>query len=326
MENDSIIDLVTKEGSEPFSLEFEGFIGQVSAVNKIRFFIRSHSKETPFPTLLLSGSHGLGKTYLAEKTANNIGRRFVSVNCGEIKKADEFIDRILLPISYKSEPTTIFLDESHSLSKDITTLLLTLLNPSSTTINMISHNGYKIAYDMSLINVIFATTDAHEMFKPLRNRCETVYFYPYEDEEIMDILNFYLKDIDLRSNPKSLSDACRNRARDAFVLSQNIKRYCNMYRVNYLNDEHWSDLRNIFDIRPLGLRREEVDLLEVVSNHEPISCANIALKLMVNEDNVKSELEIRLRELGMICSTTKGRVLTNEGRNYINDYVDKKTK
>jgi Holliday junction DNA helicase RuvB len=322
MEYINSITLVTEISDDPFVSEFDGFIGQKSAVKQIEFFIKSHSDETPFPTLLLSGSHGLGKTYLAEKTAGMMNRRFVSINCGEMKKSSEFIEKVLMPISYYSVPTTIFMDESHNLSNDITTLLLTLLNPSSSKENRISYLNGEVVYDMRNINMVFATTDAHHMFGPLKNRCTSIYFYPYENSEIIDILKFYLGGITLKCNLSKLADACRSRARDAYVLTQNIKRYCSLNSLNYLDNKHWDELKDIFDIRPCGLRREEVNLLKVIANHGPISCANIALKLMVNEDNVKSELEIRLRELGFIASTTKGRVLTNEGKGYIDVYVD----
>jgi len=291
----------------------EGIVGQSSVIKKLRLFTMSHSDRTPFPTLLFTGSHGLGKTFLAEKVAKVLGRKFISVNCGSIKKKDDFMDSVFPAIN---GPSTIFLDESHNLSKDITTVLLTLLNPTSDHKNEIEHNGFKFSYDMKNINLIFATTDAHMMFRPLKNRAFALYFSSYSNEDLIDILNLYLKDITLDCNLKEVADACRSRARDAFLLSQNIIRHSIISGSKVITDKDWNDISETFEIYPLGLNKQEVDLLELIKDHGPISCANLALKLYVNEDNIKSEMEIRLRELGLIENTTKGRQVTDEGLKY----------
>ena len=86
------VSLARGEIVAPCLNNLEGFIGQESAIKKIKFYALSNCDETPFPTLLFSGSHGLGKTFLAEKVANVLKRDFVTVNCGSIKKKDTFIN------------------------------------------------------------------------------------------------------------------------------------------------------------------------------------------------------------------------------------------
>jgi Holliday junction DNA helicase RuvB len=292
---------------------FNGFIGQASAIKKLMFFAQSNSLDTPFPTLLFTGSHGLGKTFLAEMVAKTLGRKFISVNCGSLKRKDDFISDVVCRIN---SPTTIFLDESHNLSRDITTVLLTLLNPTNNHVNSFRHKGVEILYDLRLINIIFATTDAHAMFKPLRNRCFPIYFSPYGQEELIEILNHYLDGIAIDCDLDDISEACRSRARDAFLLSQNIKRYISFSDVKAIGEKEWNDIKDTFEIYPRGLNKEEVNLLTIIRDSGPISCANLALRLMVNEENIKSELEVRLRELGMIENTTKGRVITDEGLDF----------
>jgi len=293
------------------------FIGQDSAIRKLRFFVKSASKDCPFPTLLFTGSHGLGKTFLAERVAKALSRELLVVNCGSVKKKDQFISDFLLNIS---KPTTLFFDESHKLSSEITTLLLTLLNPNKNNKNELLYKGFDIVYDLSLINVIFATTDAHMMFRPLQNRCFQIYFSTYQKSDLIEILKLYLGDIIIDCNLDELSDACRSRARDAFVLAQNIKRYTSLNRRNKFTQEDWSDIKDIFEIFPMGLNKEEVKLLRKIKEYGAISCSNLALEMMVNEDNIKSEIEVRLRELGLIENTTKGRKITEKGQKYFLEY------
>jgi Holliday junction resolvasome RuvABC ATP-dependent DNA helicase subunit len=276
------------EIAKPDLSYFDGFIGQKSVIKKLKFFIMS-SLDVPFPSLLLTGSHGLGKTFLAEKIAKSLGRKFISINCGSIKKKEDFINSVVLSVD---GPTTIFFDEAHSLSKEITTVLLSLLNPTSDNANMFTHDGVNFMHDLKRVNVMFATTDAHAMFKPLKNRCYPVYFSPYSDDSVVDILKLYLGKVDLKCNLTDVAESCRSRARDAFLLAQNMKRYISVSGAKAIGPKEWKDIKDTFEIFPKGLNREEVNLLRVVKDFGPISCANLALKLMVNEDNVKEELEV----------------------------------
>jgi Holliday junction resolvasome RuvABC ATP-dependent DNA helicase subunit len=293
----------------------DGFIGQESVTKKISFLAKSSSLEAPFPTLLLTGSHGLGKTYLAEKICNSLGREFIDSNSGMLKEKEDFISEVLSKIS---GPTTIFLDESHTLSKEITTLLLTLLNPTSSHQNSFERFGNTFIYDMRYINVIFATTDAYMMFKPLKNRCLPIYFSHYSNEDLVSILKYYLEGVKFTCNMNEIADACRSRARDAFLLSQNIKRFLLFKETDVISSEGWEEMKDIFDIFPKGLKREELTLLEAIRDYGPISSGNLARRLMVNEKNIKLEMEIRLSELGLIRSTTKGREITTAGSQYFN--------
>jgi Holliday junction DNA helicase RuvB len=294
---------------------FNSFIGQESVIKKVSFFAKSSSVRIPFPTLLLTGSHGLGKTYLSKKIADSLGRKFIVVNCGAIKTKEDFMKEVMLRIS---SPSTILFDESHTLSKEITTLLLTILNPGGKNENNFTYEGNTFIFDFKYINVIFATTDAHMMFKPLKNRCHQVYFSPYSNEELVNVLKFYLGDIELKCNLEEVADACRSRARDAFLLSQNIKRFKNIAALkDEVSESDWANIKSIFDISPKGLRREELNLLKAIKNLGPISCANLAKRLMVNENNIEKEIEVRLRELGFVKSTSKGREITSQGKNYL---------
>jgi Holliday junction resolvasome RuvABC ATP-dependent DNA helicase subunit len=296
---------------------FNNVIGQEAALNKLGFFLETHDSDTPVPTFLFTGSHGLGKTYVAEKLATCMGRRFVEVNCGMLDTASALIEGVLLKRVIGETPCTIFFDESHRLSPEVTTVLLTLLNPSDDMTNVLHHKNWEIVFDMSKINVVFATTDAHRMFGPLVNRCERIYFDGYDGGELLDMLELYSPDISFSCNLDELANACRGRGRDAFQLAQKINRLAKRGNLRVLNNTAWTQLKQVFEIQELGLNRQEVELLRIVANHGTISVANIALAMMINSDNVESELEVRPRELGLLQSTSRGRSLTDKGSDYM---------
>lgn len=299
---------------------FEPIVGQNEARATLDFFIKSHNPSTPFPTLLFTGGHGLGKTYFAKKVSEALNREYIEINCGDIKTSDDFVQVILTKIFQVNKPATILLDEAHTLSTDLTTLLLTFLNPTLNHVNRFSFRGFNINWDMTLINVVFATTDAYKIFKPLRNRCQEIYFYPYSDDELYEIVKGYIPNVILLCSKKDLALTCRGRARDAYVLSTNIQRYLNISGCKEFTQNDLDVLKGMLGVLPMGLKRAEVELLKAVSEHGPISASNLAIKLMVNQNNIEEELEIRLRELGMIDSSSRGRIVTDSGKKYLEQY------
>ena len=305
---------------------FDGFkdvVGQSKAIDKLNFYIKSHGKETPCPTFLFSGSHGLGKTYVAKRVAKSLGRKYVEINCANIKNADALFD-IFTNQVMGTTPVTLLLDECHDLNDEISNILLSILNPNKEHKNKVIYKKIPYVFDLSLINVIFATTDAYMMFAPLKNRATNIYFEQYESLDIINMLAMYLPGVEFACDKKDLADACRNRGRDTFLLANNLKRFLNLKSEdlqNVLTENDWKSFKDLFEIYPLGLNYQEVELLTLIGQHEPISASNLALKMMVNERNIKDEMEIRLRETGLISSSTRGRILSEEGKKYIEDII-----
>jgi len=295
---------------------FRNVIGQSEACKKLNFYVDSHSNEMPIPTMLFTGSHGLGKTYLARMVADALGRELIEINCGsfgDTKISEKFIEEVLFNQVMGNTPKTLLLDESHKLPQKITTMLLTLLNPNRENVNYYTYKNWIIKFNMAKINVIFATTDAHKMFDPLVDRCKEIYFHSYDRDELLGILDFYLPNVKLACNEDDISYACRGRGRDTFTLSQDIRRYCSLRKKSVITDLEWKEFKDIFDIHAYGLTSKEIELLEMLKDGNPISCRNLAIKMMVNEHNVESELEVRLRELGFIDNVSGGRKITSEG-------------
>ena len=312
------ITLVTGSDKISINREFMGVVGQIEALRKLEFFVDTHDEETPIPTMLFNGSHGLGKTYVAKKLAKVMNRRFIEVNCGTLKTEEDFIEGILLGQVLGESPATILLDEAHQLSSKVTTILLTLLNTDINTKNTIRYKNFDIVFDLAKINVIFASTDSYKVFAPLLSRCEEIYFDSYGAEELIDMFQMYCP-AKIECDKLSLAEACRGRGRDTFRLAQKVSRYLKREKKDTLIKFDWDKIRSLFEISLKGLNRQEVELIDIISKNGVISSTNIALAMMVNVDNIESEIEIRPRELGLIKSTSRGRSLTEEGKQYILD-------
>lgn len=312
------ITLITGESNREKNTDIiDNIIGQYEVCSKLKFFVLSDSPVVPFPSMLFTGSKGLGKSHTAQKTAEALGREYIEVNCESIETEKDFVEGVLLDQVAGPNPKTLLMDEAHRLTKGVASVLLSFLNPNVTNKNIYNYNGWPIEYDFSKINIIFATTEEHLVLGPLKNRCEDVYFQPYSNDDLFKIMKHYLPGINLRCGKKELAEACRGRARNAFKLSQHIIRHCSMKGTKTFDSDGWNNLKEVFSIYPLGLNSQEVNLLKLLKNYAPLSCRNMAVRLGVDENNVSGELETRPRELGLIENTSKGRCLTNEGMKYV---------
>jgi len=155
---------------------FDSVVGQTSAIKKIKFFLQSHNETTPFPTLIFTGSQGLGKSLTAQKVAEAMDRQLIEINCGGLDTVEDFVEKILIGKVIGNKQTTLFFDEAHKLSSELTTLLLTLLNPNNQNKNEFTYKNANYIFNLNYINVIFATTDSYRIFTPLINRCVEIYF------------------------------------------------------------------------------------------------------------------------------------------------------
>lgn len=324
------VDVELVNGPDPFVSPlstFEKIIGQNTVVKKLNFYVNSHRANTSFPTMLFTGSHGLGKTYVAGLLAENLGRKFLEINCGTVSTTKDFVEDVLISKVLGSKPTTILLDEAHRLSSEVTTLLLSLLATNNNGYNLLDYKGLQIKFDLSKINTVLATTDSFKIFPPLVDRCETIYFQSYDNTEIIQMLKFYLPGVEFidfsDSELEDLAYACRGRGRDAYALAQKIKRVC--AGVKKFRKADWALLKTIFNVHPLGLNDQEVSLLRVIRIEGVVSAANIATRMMVREDNISDEIEIRPKELWLVSNTSRGRVLTAQGEDYFTNLL-KETK
>ena len=330
MNKKASIDLITGWDNEVKNpIDFKtSLIGQPEVARKLNFFVASHSPETPIPTMLFSGSQGLGKTYTSNMVSKAMGREIVEVNCGGLDDRNQLFDDILLTKVHGWSPVTLLFDEAHKLSREVATELLTITNPNDNFCNTVDYKNFNIVFDMSKINIIFATTDANRLLRPLVNRCEEIYFNLYSHTDLLKILNLYLDDCRIKVSRKVAIDigyACRGRARTAFLLAQNIRRYCKINNTNVMTSKGWLELSQVFGIHPLGLNNKEIKLMKILHGGacDFLSCGNLAIKLGVTEDNVKDEWEQRPKELGLVQSTSKGRSLTGEGVEYLKDMYKK---
>lgn len=313
------IKLVTGNDEGSPLTSFDRVVGQQAVVNKLAFFLSSHTTNNAMPTFLFCGSHGLGKTYLSKKVANNMHRRFVEINGATIGKTKDFMDKILLGQIIGDTPVTVLVDEAHAMNSEIANLFLSILAPEESGKSYINYNRCLLEFDHSKINFILATTDTYKMASPLINRAEIIYFEPYSRQDLLAMLKMYLPDITLDCDEKKLTDICRGRGRDAYMFSQNIIRHCIINKKKVFSNADLDNLASLFQMYAGGITKQEFNVLKAIGENEPVALTSLAMVLMVGEENLENELEVRLRELQLITNSTRGRMLTEAGRKYLEE-------
>lgn len=306
------------QNKKPLSpLLLDDYIGQEQAKKAIRIAIKAAKKEERvLEHLLICSSYGLGKTTLANIIANEMDLPFFNVNATNLKDTKS----LSLYFSKIDESCIIFIDEIHSLKKDVQTVLLSILTDYQ--VNMIDNDGEEQSHQLPPFTLIGATTQAGELLKPFINRFSILELVDYTDDE---------KEVIVRSKFEKLGyeitdDAVTTIAKRSRGVPRTIENFAKGIRDLAINNDvntvdislvtEYFDMNNIDE---LGLLKNDLKLLEVLSSADsPIGIVTLESKLGIQREDLEFRYEPYLIKLGLIEKTDRGRIITKSGREYLN--------
>ncbi|WP_342274939.1 AAA family ATPase [Spiroplasma endosymbiont of Cantharis lateralis] len=100
------------------------FIGQTNIINNLNIFVRSAQKRNKnLDHILIHGSSGLGKTSLAYLVSKIINKKIYILNGQSLQKPSDIIS----PLTSLKENEILFIDEIHSVSKEVFEILYPVL-------------------------------------------------------------------------------------------------------------------------------------------------------------------------------------------------------
>lgn len=306
-------------------------VGQDEAKKSVKRLLGEALKTRPAvlpETILFTGPASTGKTLFSTAIADALRLPYVEVTGTMLDSAEQLFEQIDSELKAKNQnfvaqgrrgglplreypPLVIFIDECHQLKRPVQDALLTMTEPSERTAKL---KGF-IA-DMTKATVLLATTDSAKLTKPLKSRAREIRLQPYTRDEVGEILRRIYKGwpIDVR---RLLAMAGRMTPRIAKERGKDLQRILEQDHAGGRPSETLviDVMEKEWGLDRLGLSPQDHVYLRLVADSKgPAGLANLASRMSLETDQVEQEIEPFLLSLGLVDRTSKGRVLTDQGR------------
>lgn len=301
---------------------WDEYVGQEHVKANIDILISAARKRGSMPEhVLFYGPPGVGKTTLAHLVAIALDAPFKSTSGVAIERAGD-----LAAILTNLEPgTVLFIDEIHQLGHKIEELLYPALE--SGRLDIILGKGPSartVELTLPPFTLVGATTRMAQLSGPLRSRFGGgVYQLDfYTDEDLRSIITRSAKLLKLSPSPDVIERvASRSRAtpRVANSLLKRVRDYSEVHEQE-LSAETCDRACKLFGIDSLGLTKDDRRYLETLRDGfkgGPAGIRALASALHEDPDTVENVYEPYLLRLGFIERSSRGRLLTAKGREYL---------
>lgn len=285
---------------------FDHLIGQASVKRQLTFYIESFQKTRVLPFISLESAKGFGKSAFARALAGEIRsedgtkRPLLEINCSILKNTKHFIEGVFIPLINKNE-CTIFFEECHNLPNDLSQALLTICEVKTDPVREFSWEGSNLRFDFTKISMIFATTETHRIFPPLKDRLTCVSFEAYTDQELCKIIQCTCPKVLFMGEVLGvISRATRGNARSAVKIGESINLYVARSSQATFSLTDWRNLCHTLNILPEGLTNSEVMILEALNKRGACSLNMLASITGLSRPSIQQELETFLIKKGLM--------------------------
>lgn len=293
--------------------KLKDLIGQQDIKNILEISIDSARKRNDvLPPILISGPAGTGKTTLAQCIANELETNFHYINAAAIKNIRE-----LLPFLFKIKRGDVTLiDEIHSIRKNLQEFLYTVIEDNFCILGK-DENITKINIPPSTI--IGATTESGLLTKPFRDRFKMPLFFScYTIDELANLAISNANKLQIEID-KDAAYEIASRSRETPRILNRLLEWCRDFTIH--RNSNKITITEVIEAMKLAKIQKNgftfLDSAYIICLREagrPLSINTISSILKTDEKIIKDEVEPFLLKQGLICKTTKGRILIkNDG-------------
>ena len=291
------------------------FLGQEDIKANLSVFINAaKERKEPLDHLFLIGPPGLGKTTLAEVTANELGADFKVTSAPALDKPKDLAG-ILSTIT---PGTVFFIDEIHRLKPVIEEMLYIVMEDFE--LDWVIGQGAAartVRIPIPHFTLVGATTKAGMVSKPLQTRFGIIQrFNFYTSKELSLIIKRSAKLLgsEIDDDAALLMATCsRGTPRVTNRLVRRMRDFAQVYGNGRITKAIVEDGLKKLQIDSLGLENFDREVLRAIIEKfggGPVGCETLAISLGESPDTLEDYYEPYLIQCGLLQRTPRGRIVT----------------
>lgn len=291
------------------------FLGQGEAKANLSVFIdAARTRGEALDHLFLIGPPGLGKTTLAEITANELGAEFKVTSAPALDKPKDLAG-ILSTITPR---TVFFIDEIHRLKPAIEEMLYVAMEDFE--LDWVIGQGAAartVRIPVPPFTLVGATTKAGMVSKPLQTRFGIILRFSYYGEDELSAIirrSAGILGVEVDGDAASLIASCsRGTPRVTNRILRRMRDFAEVGGAGRITRAVVEDGLRRLDVDGLGLELFDREILRAVIEKfggGPVGAETLAISLGEAEDTLEDYYEPYLIQRGLLQRTPRGRVAT----------------
>ena len=288
------------------------------------------------PHVLLAGAAGCGKTTTAHWTSQLMTAKLIMLSADNLRTFKD-VKAIAQQLDYtgynsdgekigRTSPALVFLDEIHNLPLKGQEYLGIAMEQFVLPVQL---KGEEFTQWLPEFTLVGATTNDGKLSKPFRDRFKLRFVYTtYSIDEARQIVRYHAKRLKLNIDEEAVEEIAKRGRGVPRILVSYLERVRDFSVANKRNVLTKSDALTTFEwmhVNDDGLTSADISLLTALfKTNAPVGLENLSIMLNESPGTISGTLEPFLIQKGLIVRGGRGRIITNEGIDYLADrgYID----